>query len=86
MQLEIVKKSLAKKLVIPTVIVLIAITVFAAIFTLNLNVGTASPHEFYVGIEIAYGNYSDFTAAVDAVKNYTNLIVFGLPELTKNQT
>ncbi len=42
--------------------------------------------EFYFGVEVAYGNIDDLKAVVDKTRSYTNLIVFGLPEFTKNLT
>lgn len=33
---------------------------------------------FFVGVEIAYGNVDELTVLVDRVKNYTNLFVIGL--------
>jgi hypothetical protein len=44
--------------------------------------------EFYVGVEIAYANAtaSDVKVMVDRVKNFTNLIVVGAPEISINET
>ena len=44
--------------------------------------------EFYVGVEVAYedATASDVKAMVDKVKDYTNLIVIGSPEISLNQT
>ena len=44
--------------------------------------------ELYVGVEIAYKNAtaSDVKVMVDRVKDYTNLIVIGAPEISINQT
>ena len=41
---------------------------------------------FFVGVECAYGNESDIRDLVDKVRNYTNLFVIGLPDVTFNQT
>ncbi len=77
-----------KKRAIPIAIVLIAvilISIFAASQWLSRK--TETP-EFYVGVEIAYtnANATDVKVMVDKVKNYTNLIVIGAPEISINQT
>lgn len=41
---------------------------------------------FFVGVECAYGNENDIRDLVDKTKNYTNLFVIGLPDVTFNQT
>ena len=49
---------------------------------------TQAAPEFYVGVEVAYknANFSDVKVMVDRVKNYTNLIVIGAPEISLNET
>jgi hypothetical protein len=42
--------------------------------------------DFFVGVEFAYGDVSDCKDLVDQVKDYTNLFVVGLPEISLNQT
>ena len=42
--------------------------------------------EFFFGVEFAYGNVNDVKDLVDKVKNYTNLLVVGSPEISFNQT
>ena len=42
--------------------------------------------KIFVGVEFAYGDANDCKNLVDKVKNYTNLLIIGLPELTFNQT
>lgn len=44
--------------------------------------------EFYVGVELAYSNatFKDVKELVDKVKDYTNLMVIGSPEISINQT
>ena len=66
-------------------VVIILISAFAAVHWLNS--APASP-EFYVGVEVAYedANATDVKAMVDKVKDYTNLIVIGSPEISLNQT
>ena len=75
-----------KKKVILAAAVLVIIILSAAIFTLDYDNGMPPNRNFYVGIEVAYGNYSDLKAVVDEVKGYTNLVVVGLPEVSINQT
>jgi hypothetical protein len=49
---------------------------------------------FYVGVEFAYSHnlndshviFSDLKSLVDKVKNYTNLFVIGIPEISLNET
>jgi len=66
-------------------VVIILISAFAAVHWFNS--APASP-ELYVGVEVAYedANATDVKAIVDKVKDYTNLIVIGSPEISLNQT
>jgi hypothetical protein len=66
-------------------VIVILISVFAASQFLK---SPPEIPEFYVGVEIAYANAkaSDVKVMVDKVKNYTNLIVIGAPEISINQT
>ena len=41
---------------------------------------SAKSREIYVGVEVAYGDLGDLKAVVTEVKNYTNIVVLGLPE------
>lgn len=79
-------KHLNKKTVVLLSTVLVVIVLSSCLLTANFNTDTQPKRDFYFGVEIAYGDYSDFTSVIDEVKNYTNLVVFGLPEVTKNQT
>src|SRR3990170_441344 len=76
------RKTLAVTLAL---IAIILVPLFAALVWLN-----APPEnpEFYVGVEVAYtnANASDVKAMVDKVKNYTNLVVIGSPEISVNQS
>jgi hypothetical protein len=76
------RKTLAVTLAL---IAIILVSLFAALVWLN-----APPEnpEFYVGVEVAYtnANASDVKAMVDKVKNYTNLVVIGSPEISVNQS
>jgi hypothetical protein len=75
------------KVAIATIIlvIVISVSVFAA---LQLIKAPAETPEFYVGVEVAYANAnaSDVKVMVDRVKNYTNLIVIGAPEISINET
>jgi hypothetical protein len=75
------------KVAIATIIlvIVISVSVFAA---LQLIKAPAETPEFYVGVEVAYANAnaSDVKVMVDRVKNYTNLIVIGTPEISINET
>ena len=79
-------KHLNKKAVVVLSLVLVIVVLLSFLLMANFNTNTPAKREFYFGVEIAYGDYSDFTAVIDEVKNYTNLVIFGLPEMTKNQT
>src|SRR4030065_510383 len=76
------RKTLAVTLAL---IAIILVPLFAALIWLD-----APPEnpEFYVGVEVAYANAnaSDVKAMVDKVKNYTNLVVIGSPEISVNQS
>jgi len=67
-----------------TLVSIISVSLFVAIEWFN-NERQSSP-EFFVGVEFAYGDVSDCKDLVDQVKNYTNLFVVGLPEISLNQT
>ncbi len=79
-------------------IVLVALFSTSVFFTLNSvnqsEVNDGSSPRFYVGVEFAYSdnlndslvNLNTLKALVDKVKNYTNLFVIGLPEISLNQT
>jgi hypothetical protein len=65
-----------------------AILLVSALLTLeHLGSQQAIP-EFYVGVEMAYSNptFEDVKDLVDKVKDYTNLVVIGSPEISINQT
>jgi hypothetical protein len=76
------RKVVAATIALVTVIV---ISVFAASQLLRSPPETP---EFYVGVDIAYANAnaSDVKVMVDRVKNFTNLVVVGAPEISINET
>lgn len=69
-------------------VVLVAILTLSALVAFNWLKLPLDHPEFYLGVEVAYANMTspDVKLMVDRVKNYTNLIVIGSPELTINQT
>lgn len=79
------QKLFSKKRVILTII-LLTIVLFSVLLTANFNSDAPKKKDFYIGVEIAYGDYSDLKALVNEVKDYTNLVVLGLPEFSINQT
>ena len=79
------RKWLNKKAIFLAIIVLIVV-LFSSLLIVNFNTDVPNKREFYVGVEVAYGDYGDLTSLVDEVKNYTNLVVLGLPEVSINQT
>lgn len=77
-----------RRLVAATIIlaVVIVVSVFAVVRLLPTP-STQMP-EFFVGVEVAYANStaSDVKAMVDKVKDYTNLVVIGAPEISLNES
>ena len=80
------KKQLNRKGILRLSAILVLIVVSSGLLSFNFNTNTPQKREFYFGVEIAYGDLGDLKALVDEVKNYTNLIVLGLPEFSINQT
>lgn len=75
-----------RKLSLLLALLLIVIVAVALLVAINLSYETPR-REFYVGVEIAYGDQaSDVIALVDRVKDFTNLFVIGSVELTFNRT
>ena len=74
-----------RRLLVFLSVMLIIIIVLSA---LSVNFTNKSPkRNFYVGVELAYGNdFNTLKVMVDQVKDYTNVFVFGVPELTFNRT
>jgi hypothetical protein len=66
----------------------VAILLFSALLTFEHIGSQQAIPEFYVGVEMAYSNptFEDVKDLVDKVKDYTNLIVIGSPEISINQT
>ncbi len=76
-----------RKLIAATIL-LVAIILISVFAVMQLWDSKPEPAEFYVGVEVAYANAtaSDVKVMVDRVKDYTNLIVIGAPEVSLNQT
>jgi hypothetical protein len=64
---------------------LIVIIVSSAV-NVNFSSNNAPKKEFYVGVELAYGDFNSLKALVNEVKDYTNVFVLGLPKFSINQT
>jgi hypothetical protein len=63
------------------------VTILVSLFALNEWVSNhQSTPEFFVGVELAYGDTSDLKNMVDKVENYTNLFVIGSIDISFNQT
>lgn len=86
MQSNPAKTSLNRKWIMITALILALIILSSCLLTANYNTNTSAKREFYVGVEVAYGGFGDLKALVTEVKNYTNLIVLGLPEFSINRT
>ena len=66
-------------------IMLIIIIVSSAV-SVNLSANLVNKLPFFVGVELAYGDYNSLTAMVSQVKDYTNVFVLGLPQFSINRT
>jgi hypothetical protein len=79
------KKQINRKWITLTALILALIVLSSCFLTANYNTNTVTKGEFYVGVEVAYGDFGDLKALVTEVKNYTNLVVLGLPEFSTNR-
>ena len=86
MQSNTGKKQINRKWIMLTALILALIILSSCLLTANINTNTVPKREFYVGVEVAYGDLGDLKALVTEVKNYTNLVVLGLPEFSINRT
>ncbi|MCW4019443.1 MAG: hypothetical protein NWF00_12335 [Candidatus Bathyarchaeota archaeon] len=73
---------------------LVLIAIFAVSIFLTFDpINTGGVSDFYVGVEFAYSpdindaeiNLNTLKTLVDEVKDYTNLFVIGIPEVSQNQ-
>lgn len=75
-------------------IMLFVVLIFLAFVPINVPINTNHSPDFRVGVESAYSNnlndsqaiFNDLKALVDKVRNYTNLFIIGIPEISLNQT
>ena len=65
---------------------MLIVIILSSIITVNFGTPKVTKREFYVGVELAYGDFNSLKAMVDEVKDYTNVFVLGLPEFSINQT
>ena len=76
-----------RKLIVLATLTLVVVVALSFLLTVNLFSKQPQSREFYVGVEYAYGSQvSEVEALVDKVKNYTNLLVLGSPDLTFNRS
>jgi hypothetical protein len=78
--------KLRRKAIMLTIALISVISVSLFVDTERFNNERQSIPEFFVGVEFAYGNASDYKELVAKVRNYTNLFVVGSPEISLNQT
>lgn len=77
----------SKKWTALTAIIVASIVLSACLLTINyLNTSAEKTVDFYFGVEVAYGDFNDLKAVVAEVKNYTNTVVLGLPQVSINRT
>ena len=68
------------------ILAIITITIIMTSIMITRTPESAKSPEIYVGVEVAYGDLNDLKAVVTEVKNYTNIVVLGLPEVSINRT
>lgn len=68
------------------ILAIVAITIIMTSIMITRTPESAKSSEIYVGVEVAYGDFNDLKAVVTEVKNFTNLVVLGLPEVSINRT
>ena len=79
-------KKLRRRFLVLTIILIavILVSLFGAIELFSNEQSLSS--EFFVGVELAYGDVNDCKEMVDKVKNFTNLFVVGSLEISFNQS
>jgi hypothetical protein len=81
------KRRLSKKWIALIVLIIADIALSTCLLAINFNSNASkTAPNFYVGVEVAYGDVNDLKAVVTEVKNYTNVVVLGLPEVSVNRT
>jgi hypothetical protein len=79
------KRRLSKKWIALIVIIIVDLVLSGSLLAINYNASDNKTTNFFFGVEVAYGDYNDLKAVVTEVKNYTNLVVLGLPEVSINR-
>jgi len=80
------KKRLSKKWAALIIIIIADLALSGSLFAINYVASDNKTTNFFFGVEVAYGDYSDLKAIVTEVKNYTNLVVLGLPQVSINRS
>ncbi len=62
------------------------IIIVSSAISVNFDGNQIPKKPFYVGVELAYGDFNSLKALVNEVKDYTNVFVLGLPEFSINRT
>lgn len=75
-----------KRRTIVLAIVLISVVFVSLFVAVEWFNNSQTRPEFFVGVELAYGDFNECKDLVDKVKNYTTLFVVGVPEISLNQT
>jgi hypothetical protein len=78
-----------KRRLVAATIILVAVIVVSVVAVVHfLPTPSTQAPEFFVGVEVAYpnANASDVKVMVDKVKDYTNLVVIGAPEISLNES
>lgn len=79
-------RHLSKKWIALIVIIIADVLLSGSLLVINFKPATAAAPDFYFGVEVAYGDFNDLKAVVNEVKNYTNMVVLGLPQVSVNRT
>ena len=65
---------------------MLIIIILLSFFSVNGVSNKLRKSSFYFGVELAYGDFNSLKTLVDQVKDYTNVLVFGVPAFTINRT
>jgi hypothetical protein len=65
---------------------MLIIIIVSSALSVNFSTNNLPKRPFYVGVELAYGDYNSLSAMVNQVKDYTNVFVLGLPQFSINRT
>jgi hypothetical protein len=78
--------KLRRKVIVLTIVLISVIFISLFVGIDQLNDKPQSIPEFFIGVESAYGNTHEIKELVSKARNYTNLFVLGLPEISLNQS